>query len=108
MPKAWHLLVAICFGMPGAAAVSYAGVEAAGVRGYAVIIPVSTVLGVACARLLEAARLRTAAHITRTSGSLPGWYPPALYVAAILWMVIAWALGVGPETSWRMTGSRAQ
>ena len=78
VPKAWHLLVAICFGMPVAAAFSFAGVRGAGVRAYALVIPLSAMIGVACAWLLEIARIRLHAHVVRPRESVPGWYAQAL------------------------------
>ena len=94
MPKAWHLLVSICYGMAVAGAFSYAKVQDAGVRAWALVIPLSVMIGVACACVLEIARARVAAHVTRTSGSVPGWFSHALYVAAMVWMVVAWVLGL--------------
>jgi hypothetical protein len=74
MPKAWHLLVAICFGMPVAAAFSYAAVRRADALGYALLIPLSVMLGFACAWLLDTVRTRVGAHVIRPFGSIPGWF----------------------------------
>lgn len=94
MPKWWHLLAAICFGMPMASALPYAQVANASVTRYALVLVLSVMLGLAWAWALETARTTVGTRITRKSGSLPGWYSGALYCAAIVWMAIAWFLGL--------------
>jgi hypothetical protein len=81
-------------GLPIAAAFAYAGAYEADGLAYALIVALSVILGFACAGLLEFVRVRLAARIIQPSESVPGWYPPALYATAIVWMVIAWALGL--------------
>ena len=67
MPPAWHLLIAICFGMPVVSAFSCAGAYDATVLAYALIVALSVTLGFACAGLLEFVRMRLARHVIRPS-----------------------------------------
>jgi hypothetical protein len=94
MPKGWHLLVAICFFMPMAAAFPSARVAGAGLRGIVIILALSLALGFACAWLLDTVRKMVGARVTGNTRSLPQWHSPALYVAATLWMVMVWGLGL--------------
>jgi hypothetical protein len=94
MPRKWHLIVAICFGMPGATGIAFGKAAGVGTSQYVVIVPISLLLGVACAALLNMIGRTAYAQITAPSARLHNWYLPSFYVAVLGWMVAVGILGV--------------
>ena len=84
MERKWHLIVATCFGLPVATGLAFAKASDGGLKQYAVLLPVSLLLGLGCATLLQ---------MLRSFG----------YIAVFAWMVAAGLFGVlAASLIWRL------
>jgi hypothetical protein len=103
MERNWHLVVAICWGIPVATAAAFAKAAGGGTRQYVLLIPVSLLLGLACAALLQMMRRMADAHITARPTPSRSWYLRTFYVAVFAWMVAAGLFGMlAASLIWRL------
>ena len=103
MERNWHLVVAICCGLPVATAAAFAQVEGGGTTHYVVLLPVSLLLGLLCATLLNIMRNTAYAHITARPARSRRWYMRTFYVAVFAWIVAAGLFGLlAASWIWRL------
>jgi hypothetical protein len=103
MERNWHLVVAICCGIPVATAAAFAQAAGGGTRQYVVLLPVSLLLGLECATLLNMMRSTAYAHITARPAPSRSWYLRTFYVVVFAWMVAAGLIGMlAASLIWRL------
>ena len=103
MERNWHLVVAICCGLPVATAAAFAKAEGGGTTHYVVLLPVSLLLGLACATLLNLMRNMAYAHIIARPTPSRSWHLPTFYVAVFACMVAAGLFGLlAASLVWRL------
>jgi hypothetical protein len=89
----WDLLTALCCAMPVAGALASAILERAGFSGYAITIAVGLALGLGCAYIMRAVGKTIDTHLKQNSTATRESYLRMLYLAAIVWIVLALFLG---------------
>lgn len=89
----WNLLNALCFVVPISGSIASSCVTKAGFGGYALAIVIGLALGVGCGWTMFKAGRSIAERIKKQRESMQERYFRALYIAAILWIVVALFLG---------------
>ena len=89
----WNLLTALCLVMPTAGALATVKDLPHGWVGYATAITVGLLLGVGCAWAMRTLGSRVAVSSAPTPDSPNTWRFRALYMGAVIWIVVALFLG---------------
>jgi hypothetical protein len=93
MVSLWDLLTALCFAMPIAGALASAKPARVGFNSYVLAITIGVVLGLGCAYIMRTAGKAVASRSKGHSVSVRERYFRALYLAAIVWIVLGLFLG---------------
>ena len=94
MTNRWHLVVTLCFFMPGAGAIATAKAEGAGFGASVIILVLGLTLGFVCAWMLHLAGVAAGNQMRQQTGARQARIAMVLNVGAVLWMVIALVLGL--------------